>query len=492
MNATILDRFVGNISPVALLVSSFFWSWFDIVPFSPLLFTMAGVPYRMEPLAVSLAVSALVLALCATSSRLRSVAINPKSFAVCSLMCGTGGAVLIYLGACMSLPALLLEGGVLIGVYEGTGAMVVGSVVTCQGTTNALIHLAAALPFNIIAVLIAAFLQPVASVVFTGALPLLAAVCFAVFTLRGHNLATLKSTLVVRAPRAASVNGIREVFTRNGQFLLMVLVVAGAFGFVNMQAMSYAGDDPFVAYVSLVIRAVASAVIFVGYLRFSWRPYTILGAALLLMAVSLVISGITQSGFADYLFLTGYLFFDVLIWALLLMLNYRSGIPLLRTICIVYAVDQFAIFIGTVAAFGAVDENTVATGCVILGCALLLLMVWLSNSKTSFKEDLSMYAIEFDELKGTCEPTHGGDVLESSIAPVVREGHIAELTARYFLSTREVDILTLLVAGRNGPYIAEHLCVSDNTVKTHIRHIYTKLDVHNRQELLDLVFITEK
>ena len=50
-----------------------------------------------------------------------------------------------------------------------------------------------------------------------------------------------------------------------------------------------------------------------------------------------------------------------------------------------------------------------------------------------------------------------------------------------------MDILTLLVAGRNGPYIAEHLCVSDNTVKTHIRHIYTKLDVHNRQELLDLV-----
>ena len=75
--------------------------------------------------------------------------------------------------------------------------------------------------------------------------------------------------------------------------------------------------------------------------------------------------------------------------------------------------------------------------------------------------------------------------------PAVREGRIAEMTARYFLSAREVDILTLLVAGRNGPYIAEHLCVSDNTVKTHIRHIYTKLDVHNRQELLDLVLSPE-
>ena len=53
-----------------------------------------------------------------------------------------------------------------------------------------------------------------------------------------------------------------------------------------------------------------------------------------------------------------------------------------------------------------------------------------------------------------------------------------------------MDILALLVAGRSGPYIADHFCISANTVKTHIRHIYTKLDVHDRQELLDLVQAT--
>lgn len=492
MNA-ILDRFVGNISPVALLVSSFFWSWFDIVPFSPALFTAAGIPFSMDPLAVSLIVSAAALALCAVSERLRAVAIEARAFAFCSLLCGTGGSALMYVGALSSSPELLVAGGVLIGVYEGMGAVVMGGIATCQGTTNALIHLAAALPLNIVAVLLVAFLQPVASVVFAALLPLCSALCFAVFTVRGRNLATLETTLVPRAPRAAQPERSRLPLGPNVPFLLVVLVVAGAFGFVNLQAMvAPAGEDgSFVAYVSLVIRAVASAVIFVGYLRFSWRPYSILCVALLLMAVGLVASGVMDSGLASALFLTGYLCFDVLIWALVIMLNYRSGMPLLRTICIVYALDQLGIFLGTLAGSAALGGSVVAAGCIVLGSALMLLMLWLSNKSISVKDSLKGYEIEFDGFKAESGRSGvSGD--DPASMPAVREERIAEMTARYFLSAREVDILSLLVSGRNGPYIAEHLCVSDNTVKTHIRHIYTKLDVHNRQELLDLVLSPER
>ena len=55
------------------------------------------------------------------------------------------------------------------------------------------------------------------------------------------------------------------------------------------------------------------------------------------------------------------------------------------------------------------------------------------------------------------------------------------------LTAREAEILALLVRGRTLPYIANELFVTTGTVKTHVRHIYEKALVNNRQELLDKV-----
>ena len=49
------------------------------------------------------------------------------------------------------------------------------------------------------------------------------------------------------------------------------------------------------------------------------------------------------------------------------------------------------------------------------------------------------------------------------------------------LSDRELDVLRLLSGDLDGPEIARHLVVSLNTVRTHTRHIYTKLGVNNRR-----------
>lgn len=57
----------------------------------------------------------------------------------------------------------------------------------------------------------------------------------------------------------------------------------------------------------------------------------------------------------------------------------------------------------------------------------------------------------------------------------------------YLLSTRETEVLFLLAKGHNAAYIQEQLYISEGTAKTHIRHIYRKLDVHNQQELMRVV-----
>lgn len=41
--------------------------------------------------------------------------------------------------------------------------------------------------------------------------------------------------------------------------------------------------------------------------------------------------------------------------------------------------------------------------------------------------------------------------------------------------------------GRSQPYIREELMLSKNTVSSHVQHIYVKLGVHSKQELIDAV-----
>ena len=44
-----------------------------------------------------------------------------------------------------------------------------------------------------------------------------------------------------------------------------------------------------------------------------------------------------------------------------------------------------------------------------------------------------------------------------------------------------------IVRGKTVVRIAEELVISENTVRTHSKRIYVKLDIHKRQELIDLV-----
>jgi LuxR family maltose regulon positive regulatory protein len=49
------------------------------------------------------------------------------------------------------------------------------------------------------------------------------------------------------------------------------------------------------------------------------------------------------------------------------------------------------------------------------------------------------------------------------------------------LSEREREVLHLLATELSGPEIARHLFVSVNTLRTHTKHIFTKLDVNTRR-----------
>lgn len=96
------------------------------------------------------------------------------------------------------------------------------------------------------------------------------------------------------------------------------------------------------------------------------------------------------------------------------------------------------------------------------------------------KENLAN-AEQADESKATKEGKNGASSEDESFEAICQE-----LSELHGLTGREMEILGHLARGRTNTRIAEDLFISPSTVRGHIRHIYTKLDVHDRQELIDL------
>lgn len=80
--------------------------------------------------------------------------------------------------------------------------------------------------------------------------------------------------------------------------------------------------------------------------------------------------------------------------------------------------------------------------------------------------------------------TASSDGRSSVDAAAARSQALARYFERAGLTQREREIAVLYCQGRSTPYISDELFISETTVKTHIRHLYAKLDVHNKQDLL--------
>jgi DNA-binding NarL/FixJ family response regulator len=90
-------------------------------------------------------------------------------------------------------------------------------------------------------------------------------------------------------------------------------------------------------------------------------------------------------------------------------------------------------------------------------------------------------------LEAISEVHQGGSPMSSQIARrVVDFFQVKEVSAleNENLSAREQEILSYLAKGYRYKEIADILCISIETVRTHIRNIYEKLHVHSRTEAL--------
>lgn len=90
-----------------------------------------------------------------------------------------------------------------------------------------------------------------------------------------------------------------------------------------------------------------------------------------------------------------------------------------------------------------------------------------------------------DELAKAIQKLHeGNSVLSPEVTrQVLRAVNFDQTRAPDFgLSSREMEVLQCLAQGMTTAQISSDLFISDNTVKTHVRHILEKLEASNRAE----------
>lgn len=112
-------------------------------------------------------------------------------------------------------------------------------------------------------------------------------------------------------------------------------------------------------------------------------------------------------------------------------------------------------------------------------------------------EALKKHIAALDEKDATAEKAPAPESEEPQETPQdAEEGRRAKgrfhaqceaIADRYLLSRRETEVMFLLAKGHNAAFIQDQLCISKSTAKTHINHIYRKLDIHTQQELLSMV-----
>jgi DNA-binding NarL/FixJ family response regulator len=83
-----------------------------------------------------------------------------------------------------------------------------------------------------------------------------------------------------------------------------------------------------------------------------------------------------------------------------------------------------------------------------------------------------------NELIETIRKVHAG---ERSISPAVG-ARLAERMTHPDLTAREIEVLELIVKGRSNKEIASALSIAEVTVKLHVGHILTKLQVNDRTQ----------
>lgn len=114
----------------------------------------------------------------------------------------------------------------------------------------------------------------------------------------------------------------------------------------------------------------------------------------------------------------------------------------------------------------------------LAGCALMVFVVVLLGRRAE-DDEIDLSVSDAQALLEYAQQQGGGVVIGRGYAA-------SEIARDYGLSEREREVLELALQGKTAPQVSSDLGISPSTVKTHLRNIFQKTNLHSRAELIDL------
>jgi len=176
--------------------------------------------------------------------------------------------------------------------------------------------------------------------------------------------------------------------------------------------------------------------------------------------------------FLSVFFITfGFTSIELLIWIILFDFYQETQLSWNTSYALIRGASGIALSIGAVFTFlwgESLGDSTKN----IITLALIAGMVLASITVFSFKDIATLWNQPkervFTELPGHTDASKS-------------------LSESFGLSPREVEVALLLIRGRSEPYISEALFITNHTTHSHVNKIYKKMNVHSRQEFLDVI-----
>jgi DNA-binding CsgD family transcriptional regulator/MFS family permease len=292
------------------------------------------------------------------------------------------------------------------------------------------------------------------------------------------------------------LRGLAPVFWK---FLITILVFTAATSLIRGLSVAWSTPgDILINSNTLVLLRMLMALVFAWVAIRTNKAFDFGKPYLFIMVITAVIVAISPllkvigSPFLDIFISTFSNIFDFLVWCLLAFIVFQKRI----TATIVFGFG-FGIFMAG-NALGwylgiALIPDLIASGNEVISYAVLAVLIIICATLVFSQRDYDQLFSSISEAELVLDDLDFNDAEDQNLADNQRSPErpfiaaCARISKHAHLSAREQDVFEQLALGRGSDNIAKRLNVTLNTARTHTHNIYAKLDVHSRQELIDLV-----